>query len=347
VEPEISPSALSVEVTNQCNLRCKHCFWDNYKADLPQHTDVTVIDSVRAILERYRTITNIVWYGGEPLLNDQTTALVRRGIDELGIKNNMVITNGIHGIPLWHDSTVFFAVSVDGTESAHDFVRGYKTYRKTKANVQQAVRTGTPVGLIYCLNAYNNECVPDFLHEWFDSGIRGVVFTMTAPIRGKTAEVDLTDAQREALVDRLLEQKQIYGDFIHNSETMIRLLHPQYDEVLAQNCMMNRHNTAQRVHSIHMRNDGSLQTPCALGPDVDCLKCRSITHVALFAAKYLRDPESLLALFRMYHAKYWHEPRPDRAPLPAALGARPRDVFSALGAKNGARRHAVRLPVVG
>jgi sulfatase maturation enzyme AslB (radical SAM superfamily) len=341
----IAPSALSIEVTNMCNLRCKHCFWENYKVEIPQRTDSNIIDSVRKILNQYRSITNIIWYGGEPLLNDETTRLVRRGIDELGIKNNMVITNGIHGIPIWHDKTTFFGVSVDGTEKAHNAIRGHKTYQKTKANVLAAVAAKTPVSLIYCLNAYNVECVGEFLREWSGTGIRGVVFTIATPLRGKTAAIDLTDLQRDALVPLLLEQKAIHGDFIYNSELMIELLHSKYSEKLAQNCLMNRNNTEQRVHSIHMRNDGSIQTPCALGPDADCLKCRSVTHVALFAGKYQRDRESLLALFRMYHAKYQtsERPHPD--------GSRGRDVFSALGSlkdDNGppASRRVVRLPLI-
>jgi MoaA/NifB/PqqE/SkfB family radical SAM enzyme len=322
---DIRPSALSIEVTNLCNLRCKHCFWESYKHELPQRTDGTVVDSVRRVLERYPSITNLVWYGGEPLLNDETTALVRRGIDELGIKNNMVITNGIHGIPIGHDRTTYFGVSVDGTQPVHDSIRGHKTYQKTRANVLRAVEAGTPVSLIYCLNAYNAGSVPDFVREWKDTGIRGVVFTVAAPIRGKTAEIDLTDAARDALVPMLLTQKELHGDFIYNSPKMIELIHSRHGAELARTCLMNRNNPEGRVHSLHMRNDGSLQTPCALGPDADCTRCRSVTHLALHAGKILRDGPSLLALFRMYHAKYQTGARPA-----AEAG---RDVFSVLGAR--------------
>jgi Fe-coproporphyrin III synthase len=321
----IKPSALSVEVTNLCNLRCKHCFWESYQDELPQRTDATILDSVRRVLEQYPSITNIIWYGGEPLLNEETTRLVRKGIDELGIKNNMVITNGIQGIPLWHDKTTFFGVSVDGTENAHNAIRGKKTYGKTRASVLSAVAAGTPVSLIYCLNAYNIECVPEFLEEWAGTRIRGVVFTVAAPIRGKTADIDLTGAQLDSLVPLLMRQKAIYGDFIYNSAMMIELLHSRYGEELARGCMMNRNNTEQRVHSIHMRNDGSIQDPCALGPDADCLKCRSVTHIALYAGKHLRDKPSLLSLFRMYHAKYQTSERPQ------GEGRAERDIFSALG----------------
>jgi Fe-coproporphyrin III synthase len=345
VNHTITPSALSIEVTNLCNLRCKHCFWEAYKGDLPQRTNGTVIDSARRILDQYPSITNLVWYGGEPLLNDTTTRLVQRGIDELGLKNNLVITNGIRGIPIWRNKHTYFAVSVDGTKAVHDSIRGHKTYEKTRRNVLSAVSRGVPVSLIYCLNRYNTACVPDFLAEWFDTGIRGVVLTMATPVRGKTADIDLSDADRGAIIPVLHQEKARYGDFIYNSTTMIDLLDPKFDEDMANNCMMNRHNTHRRVHSIHMRNDGSLQTPCALGPEADCRKCRSITHVALYAAKHLRDRPSLLSLFRMYHAKYQNQERPD---------AGGRDIFTALSGLPPsslppdvpAKPPALRLPIV-
>jgi hypothetical protein len=130
---------------------------------------------------------------------------------------------------------------------------------------------------------------------------------------------------------------------------MIDLIHSRHDDTLARTCLMNRNHPEGRVHSLHLRNDGSIQTPCALGPEADCRRCRSVTHVALHAGQVLRDKQSLLALFRMYHAKYQTGPRP----APRAGG---RDVFSALGgaATQPAtdpvfaeeRPRAIRLPVL-
>ncbi|MCP4482783.1 MAG: 4Fe-4S cluster-binding domain-containing protein [bacterium] len=118
----ISPSALSVDVTNICNLKCKHCFWSSYQAELPQKTDMTILTKVKNILNTLPSITNITWFGGEPLLNSTTKSIVKEGLKLR--KNNLVITNACHEIPEWHrEHSVHFAVSLDGTEKTHDFIR--------------------------------------------------------------------------------------------------------------------------------------------------------------------------------------------------------------------------------
>ena len=76
----LQPSALSVDVTNVCNLRCKHCFWDAYDENLPASTNESILDSVKEALKKYPTITNITWYGGEPLISKKTIALVQQGL---------------------------------------------------------------------------------------------------------------------------------------------------------------------------------------------------------------------------------------------------------------------------
>jgi len=81
---------------------------------------------------------------------------------------------------------------------------------------------------------------------------------------------------------------------------MIELIRGKYGEELAENCPMNAFNKYGKIYSIHMCNDGSIRVPCALGKDASHVHCRSITKLALYAGKVLRDKESFLALLRMY-----------------------------------------------
>lgn len=296
----LQPSALSVDVTNLCNLRCKHCFWDAYDENLPAGTNGDVIDSAKEVLRKYPTITNITWYGGEPLISNKTIALIQQGLTFK--KNNLVITNGTLPIPEWREH-VHFAVSLDGTQEIHDSLRGVNTYNKTKKNVLSALTKGVPVGILYCVNATNIDCIPDFLEEWADKNTIGIVFTAYAPLQGRDSYLSLTDGQRDRAVSLLLRMKKQYGRAIVNTETMIELIRAQYGEELAHNCPMDVLNEQGNVLSLHMCNDGSIRLPCALGRDADCLQCRSVTKMALYAGLVLRDKRSLLASFRMYHSK--------------------------------------------
>ncbi|MFC1485195.1 PilZ domain-containing protein [bacterium] len=59
----IEPSALSVDVTNLCNLKCKHCFWDSYKNLLPPSTNKNILNSVKKCFKKcpYNYKYYMVW----------------------------------------------------------------------------------------------------------------------------------------------------------------------------------------------------------------------------------------------------------------------------------------------
>jgi Fe-coproporphyrin III synthase len=301
----LQPSALSVDVTNVCNLRCKHCFWDAYDENLPAATNGDILGSVKEALRRFPSITNITWYGGEPLISKQTIALVQEGLRFK--KNNLVITNGTFPIPEWREN-IHFAVSLDGTQEIHDSLRGTGTYSKTKNNILTALKKGVPIAILFCLNSINIDCIPNFMAEWADKNLIGMVFTAYAPLINRNSYLSLDNGQRDRAVSLLLEMKKRYGKFIGNTEKMMELLCAAYGEDLARDCPMNILNRSGRGGcSLHMCNDGSIRVPCALGRDADCLQCRSVTKMALYAGLVLRDKRSLVAAFRMYHSKPYGE----------------------------------------
>ena len=298
---ELRPSALSVDITNKCNLRCRHCFWCTHKSSWNATTNKDILKLVKATLEKYPTITNITWYGGEPLIDNQTRGLIEQGLAFR--KNNLIISNGYFSIPDWHKNA-HFAVSIDGTEKAHDEMRGLPgLYKKARENIKDALRRGLPVAVIYCINATNIDCIPAFMQEWADIGLIGIVFTTYVPIRGKDAHLVLSEEQGDKVADLLIEMKKKYGSFIGNTELMIELIRFKYSEELAKNCPMNTINKDSKGYSLHMCNDGNIRIPCAFGMGASHLHCRSITKVALYAGKVLHDRASLLGLFRMYHSK--------------------------------------------
>lgn len=297
----MKPSAISVDVTNLCNLNCKHCFWDEYQRQVHQKTNLKILDSVKEVLDRFKSITNILWYGGEPLINDQTRNIIKEGIKL--IKNNLIITNGTFPFPDFKEN-VHYAVSIDGTEKVHNFLRGKEIYNKIKDNIQTALNNDVPLGLLYCINAYNIDVIPDFLEEWADQNLLGFCFTVYTPLRNKNSYLTPTDEQRYAMINILQEMKKKYGDLIINSDKMIELLDPKYGEELAKECPMNLFNTKSRVYCLHLCNDGTIRIPCSLGHDASHVECRSITKIGLYAGTILNDRKSYRSLLRMYLSNY-------------------------------------------
>jgi MoaA/NifB/PqqE/SkfB family radical SAM enzyme len=300
----LKPAALSVDVTNRCNLRCAHCFWTNYNNQLPPTANANILEHVRATIERFPSITNILWYGGEPLFDSETTRVVLEG-SRLS-RNNLLVTNGTFPIPDVGEH-VTVAVSLDGCAGVHDRIRGAGVYDKAKRNALDAIHRGIAVDVLYTINAWNLDSIPLFLEEWAEAGLTGVAFTMYTPLSGKPAELELSDADRVRAVSVLTEMKRKYGDLLFSTPTMIELLHPKYDREMAESCPMNVLNTRSRNCSLHLCNDGTVRVPCAIGQEADHLRCRSITKVALYAGMVLHDRPSYLALMRMYLTRSNHK----------------------------------------
>lgn len=76
-------SVLYITITNECNLRCPHCYKDDFQ------TSLVSIDDVKSVIEKYPTIKNIILYGGEPLLS-QYNSNVKDIIDYLIKKNKNI-----------------------------------------------------------------------------------------------------------------------------------------------------------------------------------------------------------------------------------------------------------------
>ncbi len=293
----IKPAAISVDVTNLCNLRCKHCFWHSYKGNLPVGTDKRLLDSVENALKRFPSITNITWYGGEPLICGETRSLVEQGLKFR--KNNLIMTNGTFPLPLWKDNA-HFGVSIDGNRRIYAYLRRADAYPKIRKNILTAVKNGLRVFILYCINSVNIGYISEFLYDWSGKKIAGIGFTAYTPIKGRGSELNLSEADRGKAVFILRHMKRKFGNLITNSETMIELIRGKYGRVLSENCPMNNFNNYGRIYSVHMCNDGTIRVPCALGKDACHADCRSITKIAIYAGKVLRDRESFAALLRMY-----------------------------------------------
>src|SRR5919198_807241 len=155
----------SVDVTNQCNLRCHHCYF--FEHEQPENL---AVERWRAFFEKLKSegfpFFSCSWVGGEPLM--------RQEIIEMGSKyfrRNMVVTNGTIRIPDWPH--VNFKVSVDGIEARHDRLRGAKTYQRIKRMIRDAASRGLRVGIATVLTRENADELEQFVEEWKSEPING------------------------------------------------------------------------------------------------------------------------------------------------------------------------------
>lgn len=121
-------------ITHRCNLRCSHCYQDEYSSELSFGELERLLYQYLRFCEKNAFHGHINFTGGEPLLSGHLFPLM-----ELCDKNKLtfgLLTNGTmindeiaDRLSLFRGLS-FVQVSIDGTEQTHDSVRGKGNFRR-------------------------------------------------------------------------------------------------------------------------------------------------------------------------------------------------------------------------
>jgi radical SAM protein with 4Fe4S-binding SPASM domain len=140
------PDEIGIQLTNRCNLRCKHCFqWNetgfhNQFESTLQKADLEP-DLLQKILFETRDVkSNLYLWGGEPLSY--------RYLDELSFmlekdpRWSVFCTNGVETGKnmeslLRMSSSLAMLISLEGFEKENDAIRGAGVYRKVTGNIRE------------------------------------------------------------------------------------------------------------------------------------------------------------------------------------------------------------------
>ncbi len=136
---------LQWHITHRCNLRCKHCYQEDFSAFESREDMLSVLDQFCGVLDYYGSKGQLNLTGGEPLTHPDLFWLLQSA-RERGISTG-VLTNGtLLGVReakrLRAAGVDYVQISLDGCEKTHDEIRG-------KGSFQRAVNG------IYALRAQN------------------------------------------------------------------------------------------------------------------------------------------------------------------------------------------------
>jgi MoaA/NifB/PqqE/SkfB family radical SAM enzyme len=261
----------SVDVTDQCNLRCDHCYF--FEQD---HSAQLTLEQWQERFERMKTegfrFYQCTWVGGEPLLRPEIIEMGRHYF-----KYSTVTTNGSIPLPDWKD--VSWYISVDGGREVHERMRNspglYDTIRQTIEGSD-----GLKITIAYCITSENSAGISASLDEWSrNPKVRNMVFSFYTPVRGLDDRLWPGPDEKDRLLGQLIEKKKIYGDFIVNTESALRLMKSDRSRSVTGRCPFAEKSFA-------LGTDGIPKEPCMLGPKADCDRCGC---VAPFYLKSLTD----------------------------------------------------------
>ena len=167
------PFTLGWELTLACNLRCKHCGSSAGRArsnELTTEEALRLCDQFPALL-----VQEVDFTGGEPLLRRDWPQIAGR-LKELGITTG-VVTNGVNldqetVSNLVEAGISHVAVSVDGLEESHDFMRGEAgLWRKSMNGVRHLLEAKVHTTIITTVTDRNIDDLPELFDLLVHLGI--------------------------------------------------------------------------------------------------------------------------------------------------------------------------------
>ncbi|MGC2062247.1 MAG: radical SAM protein [Thermodesulfovibrionales bacterium] len=157
---------LELQITDRCNLRCRHC----YIGESSQSQELAVA-RIHGVLREFELMQGlrVLITGGEPLLHssfDAVNALLPDfSLRKVLFTNGLLLSeNRVEGLNV-HE----VQISIDGMENAHDLLRGQGTFSKAIAAVRLCLDKGIDVSVSTMVHAMN---LGDF--DEMDSLFRGL-----------------------------------------------------------------------------------------------------------------------------------------------------------------------------
>ncbi|MDY6794952.1 MAG: radical SAM protein [Actinomycetota bacterium] len=142
---------LMMEVTERCNLRCRHCYLGDWGSG-----DMAWEKALRAV-EDFDDMggLRLLVTGGEPLLYPHFREL-NRGLEDRSYRA-VLITNGTLMDDLDLESLNFqeIQLSIDGMEEGHDYLRGRGTFRRVMMAAEAVMEAGMDLSVATVMYSKN------------------------------------------------------------------------------------------------------------------------------------------------------------------------------------------------
>jgi radical SAM protein with 4Fe4S-binding SPASM domain len=199
---------VQLHLTEQCNLRCKHCYQQECRPDEMSLSEITsVIDEISDMLTDWKETYHIDFTssfnvtGGEPFLRRDFFPI----LEELKNKefDTFVLTNGTlidrnKAEALAKLSVKGVQVSMEGPENIHDALRGPGSFAASIKGIRTLLDAGLKVTLNTTLSEMNAPCYMDVIDLASSLGVQRVGFSRLVPT-GRGGKMLDTMLSREVL----------------------------------------------------------------------------------------------------------------------------------------------------
>lgn len=160
----------SIEITKNCNLKCKHCYQGSHM-DEQLMMNLNEVRSIASKLGELGTLS-VVLTGGEPFLHPNLVEIVETfnnwNIRVVIFTNGQVIQN--ETIRKLSNMNVLVRISLEGhNEEINDFIRGVGTFKKAIEFSNICRENNLSIGYSFTINSINEKYFSDMLQLAEDS----------------------------------------------------------------------------------------------------------------------------------------------------------------------------------
>ncbi len=216
-KPLILPNTVKLELTNRCNLKCKHCL-----ASAGASNQELTLQDIESILQQAKAlgVSAIGLVGGEPLLRRDLGAIIDI-ISQLRLSfsistNGMLVDEAIIAT-IKRQNLLKVSVSLDGNQEFHNELRGHpQAYQQAVAGIRLLTQHGIKVAVAMVITRDNCLLIEHVLQTAIESGATFFMVNDMIPVGRGTAIEDtcLTYAEYQEHTARMKAYTQAYGDKI-------------------------------------------------------------------------------------------------------------------------------------
>lgn len=148
-------------VTHKCNLRCRHCYQEDYCKDLEEETLVDIFYQCRAFLDKNHFFGHFNFTGGEPFLFSyiwRLFDLCEENGNTFGILTNATLLDEKTVTKLASYTKLrFVQASVDGAKERHDEIRGEGNFERTMQGLELLRKKGIQTMVSFTCSKENQD----------------------------------------------------------------------------------------------------------------------------------------------------------------------------------------------
>lgn len=255
--------SLLLDITHRCTLRCKHCFYYRdaraKSEDVPSEIFLARVDE---LMSRYGAVAAL-WEGGEPMLRKDVLV---PGVEKF--RFNVIPTNGTIEIPRLVNSII--VVALDGPEEINDMIRGRGSFQKAIKNTALCVaETDNRIHFQCTICKLNQDHIEALTEDLMKRNITKLLFTFYVPENGERSSFGWdTNEERDPLVERILEMKNKFPDFILNTVA-------ETERMFSANCGKYTSTCFLKKYVLPLKASLDERMFCCYGDNPECDRCGS------------------------------------------------------------------------